>query len=107
MAQPWFKPKHIGYGLTPITWQGWCVTLLLMVMLSVSVYVVTYFVRDPLNAVVILLILISIELTVFILFSYQHAKSFDDAERDEADLLAKKREKFKKDLAEWKSRNEL
>jgi len=39
---------------------------------SVSVYAVTYLVRDPLNAVIILLIIISIELTVFVLFSHAH-----------------------------------
>jgi len=85
MAEPWFKPKRIGYGLTPITWQGWCVTFLLIAVLSVSIYAVTYLVRDPLNAVIVLLILISIELAVFILFSSGRAKSFDDAEKDEAD----------------------
>ena len=47
MAEPWFKPKRIGYGLTPMTWQGWCVTFLLIVVLSVSVYAVTYFVKMP------------------------------------------------------------
>jgi hypothetical protein len=107
MAEPRFKPKCIGIGLTPITWQGWCVTFLLMIVLSVSVYAVTYLVSDPLDVVIVLLILISIELTVFILFGYRHAKSFDDAEKDEATLLARKREKVEKDLAEWKRRNNL
>ena len=107
MAEPWFKPKRIGYGLTPITWQGWCVTFLLMVVLSVSLYAVTYIVSDPLDVVIVLLILISIETSAFILFSYRHAKSFDDAEKDEAGLLARKREKLEKDLAEWKRRNNL
>ncbi len=23
----WFRPKKIGWGLTPITWQGWVYTL--------------------------------------------------------------------------------
>lgn len=105
MAEPWFKPKRIGYGLTPITWQGCCVTFLLIVVLSVSVYAVTYFVRDPLNVVIALLVLISIEVTVFILFSYRHAKSLDDAEKDEVNLLAKKERRSKKDLEEWKRRN--
>ena len=107
MAEPWFKPKRIGYGLTPITWQGWCVTFLLMVVLAVSVYAATYVVSDPLDVVIVLLILISIEVTVFIMFSYRHAKSIDDAEKDDANLLARKRKKVEKDLAEWKRRNNL
>ena len=27
MASYWFKPKRYGYGATPVTWQGWAVTL--------------------------------------------------------------------------------
>jgi hypothetical protein len=28
MAQgPWFRPKRNGLGWTPITWQGWLVTI--------------------------------------------------------------------------------
>jgi hypothetical protein len=27
MTQYWFKPKSYGYGATPVTWQGWAVTL--------------------------------------------------------------------------------
>ncbi|WP_010543211.1 hypothetical protein [Sphingomonas elodea] len=23
----WFKPKAFGYGATPVTWQGWTLTL--------------------------------------------------------------------------------
>jgi hypothetical protein len=23
----WFKPRRFGYGATPITWQGWTLTL--------------------------------------------------------------------------------
>ena len=27
MTKFWFKPKRYGYGATPVTWQGWLVTL--------------------------------------------------------------------------------
>ena len=27
MASYWFKPKRYGYGATPVTWQGWVMTL--------------------------------------------------------------------------------
>ncbi|MGC1780026.1 MAG: hypothetical protein WBB34_18990 [Xanthobacteraceae bacterium] len=37
MATYWFKPKRYGYGATPVTWQGWAVTLgTLLVMVAVS-----------------------------------------------------------------------
>ncbi len=26
MQRPWFGPKKIGFGLAPITWQGWALT---------------------------------------------------------------------------------
>jgi len=27
MSEYWFKPKRYGYGATPVTWQGWAVTI--------------------------------------------------------------------------------
>lgn len=31
----WFRPKIIGYGLKPVTWQGWAYTLTWAVVLLV------------------------------------------------------------------------
>jgi hypothetical protein len=37
MAGYWFKPKRYGYGATPVTWQGWAVTLgTVAIMVAVS-----------------------------------------------------------------------
>jgi len=34
----WFKPKRYGYGATPLTWQGWAVTLAtVLAMVGVTV----------------------------------------------------------------------
>ena len=39
MTGYWFKPKRYGYGATPVTWQGWMVTLAAVVaMVVVSLY---------------------------------------------------------------------
>ena len=27
MTKYWFRPKRYGFGATPITWQGWAVTI--------------------------------------------------------------------------------
>jgi hypothetical protein len=27
MTTYWFRPKRYGYGATPMTWQGWTITL--------------------------------------------------------------------------------
>ena len=38
MAEYWFKPKRYGYGATPVTWQGWAVTVAtVLAMVSASV----------------------------------------------------------------------
>jgi hypothetical protein len=35
----WFKPKRYGYGATPITWQGWAVTIgTVLAMVAVSLF---------------------------------------------------------------------
>ncbi len=39
MTTYWFRPKRYGYGATPVTWQGWAVTLAaLAAMVTVSLY---------------------------------------------------------------------
>ena len=38
MNKYWFKPKKIGWGITPISWEGWLVTLLLVFCLLIEVY---------------------------------------------------------------------
>jgi 4-hydroxybenzoate polyprenyltransferase len=37
MTTYWFRPKRYGYGATPVTWQGWTVTIATVVaMVAVS-----------------------------------------------------------------------
>ena len=37
MTRHWFKPKRYGYGATPVTWQGWAVTIAaVLAMIAVS-----------------------------------------------------------------------
>ena len=39
MTEYWFKPKRYGYGATPVTWQGWALTLgTVFAMVAVSLY---------------------------------------------------------------------
>ncbi len=39
MTTHWFRPKRYGYGATPVTWQGWAVTLgAVAAMMAVSLY---------------------------------------------------------------------
>ena len=38
MTQYWFEPKSYGYGATPVTWEGWAVTLAAVIILAGSVF---------------------------------------------------------------------
>ncbi len=39
MTAYWFRPKRYGYGATPVTWQGWVLTLgTVAAMVAVSLY---------------------------------------------------------------------
>jgi len=31
--EPWFGKRRVGWGLTPKSWQGWVVTLILILIL--------------------------------------------------------------------------
>jgi hypothetical protein len=35
MQRPWFGPKKLGWGLSPITWQGWALTAAMVVTVVV------------------------------------------------------------------------
>jgi hypothetical protein len=35
--RPWFGPKRIGWGLRPQTWQGWLITVAVVVVVLVVV----------------------------------------------------------------------
>ena len=48
----WFAPKRYGYGATPITWQGWALTLGfvgILILISVN------FAKRPVQMVAILI----------------------------------------------------
>jgi hypothetical protein len=36
MRQYWFRPKRYGYGATPVTWQGWAMTLAIVAVIGGS-----------------------------------------------------------------------
>ena len=36
MTTYWFKPKHFGYGATPVTWQGWAITIAAVLVLAAA-----------------------------------------------------------------------
>ena len=36
MTTYWFRPKRYGYGATPVTWQGWAITIAALVVVVVA-----------------------------------------------------------------------
>ena len=76
--EPWFQPRRFGVGLTPITWQGVCVTILIMVVLFATAGVVVATVHDPATAVLTMLVAAGAELAVFIPFTYRHTRRTRD-----------------------------
>jgi hypothetical protein len=76
--EPWFQPKRSGLGLRPITWQGVCVTLLMLLVIFATVGVIVAVVKDPAMAVLSILVVTGAELAVFIPFTYRHTRRVRD-----------------------------
>jgi len=37
MARFWFRPRRYGYGATPVTWEGWALTVGIAAVVALSV----------------------------------------------------------------------
>ena len=37
MTQYWFRPKRYGYGATPVTWEGWALTIAFVIVVATSI----------------------------------------------------------------------
>jgi hypothetical protein len=72
--EPWFQPKPTGLGLTPISWRGACLTILILLVLFATVGVIAAFVHDPATAILAILAATGAELAVFIPFTYRLAR---------------------------------
>ena len=47
----WFAPKRYGYGATPITWQGWALTL---GFVAIAMVIARLFRQQPVRLVAVL-----------------------------------------------------
>ena len=47
----WFVPRRYGYGATPVTWQGWAITIAFILL---ALGVITWFEDRPLVEIAIL-----------------------------------------------------
>ena len=39
----WFRPRQYGYGATPVTWQGWAITVAAMVVVVATSFLLPFF----------------------------------------------------------------
>jgi Mn2+/Fe2+ NRAMP family transporter len=46
VASNWFKPKRYGYGATPVTWQGWALTIGAMAAIFLAAWALIGFDRS-------------------------------------------------------------
>jgi hypothetical protein len=56
MADKWFRPKRYGYGATPVSWQGWALTIGAVAAILLAAWVLIGFDRStaPATANVVL-----------------------------------------------------
>jgi hypothetical protein len=57
-ARYWFRPKRYGLGATPITWEGWAFTALMVVFIGVVTWYFVGMTRAPALAVVLWVLLV-------------------------------------------------
>ena len=64
----WFKPKRYGYGATPVTWQGWLLTIAAAAATAFSVFKLMEAPAD-LARVVVWLALVALSVVVLVIVS--------------------------------------
>lgn len=42
MARYWFRPRRYGYGATPVTWEGWALTVAVAALVAMSVVAMNF-----------------------------------------------------------------
>jgi hypothetical protein len=45
MNMYWFKPRQYGYGVTPVTWEGWALTVVTMFVVVMTSMLAPLFAR--------------------------------------------------------------
>ena len=71
MTEYWFKPKRYGYGATPVTWQGWAVTIG-TVLAVVAVSLGLRLTAKSLWALAALVLFDAVAVTALVIVSYRN-----------------------------------
>ncbi|MGB9201778.1 hypothetical protein [Methanobacterium sp.] len=61
--EPWFAKRRIGWGLTPKSWQGWVITLILILILILDGI---YFYNTALFVIILIIAIICYLIVAFL-----------------------------------------
>ncbi|MGB7970094.1 MAG: hypothetical protein WCF28_11055 [Methanobacterium sp.] len=61
--EPWFAKRRIGWGLTPKSWQGWVITLILILILILDGI---YFYKTALFVIILIIAIICYLIVAFL-----------------------------------------
>ena len=73
--EPWFGEKYIGWGLKPVTWQGWVVTLILLLIILLDA---RYFLNTTLFVIILIAAVIGYLVVAFLTGGKPGSKLLDE-----------------------------
>jgi len=68
MTKYWFRPKTYGYGMIPISWEGWLVVVIFVGILALAAYSNQIFLYPRLEEVAGFFLDILILTSLFVIF---------------------------------------
>lgn len=60
LDEPWFGKKKVGWGPAPKTWQGWLLTILMVVLVILDVFIL----RLSIYTVIIAILVVAVFLII-------------------------------------------
>jgi len=63
VKEPWFGKKRIGWGPAPSTWQGWIVTLIMLLIVIIDV---AYFRRSIITIIIFIVAVVGFLIIAFL-----------------------------------------
>jgi hypothetical protein len=93
MNKRWFKRKKYGYGWTPVSKEGWLLTLGLVIAVIAESVGIGLWLGDSLIALVTILVVVGVTLVIFYRLMKDHAEMppvwqwGDDAEKTDSEKL--------------------
>ncbi|WJI10478.1 hypothetical protein FGU46_10445 [Methanobacterium sp. CWC-01] len=71
----WFRKRRLGWGFSPVTWQGWLVTLILVLILILDAM---YLYKSTLFGIILVVAIIGYIILAFLTSEYLSYSSDND-----------------------------